>query len=534
MRLSALLLSLALSATADAGLLRDGDPDRGLEPVPVPDTARLSPRVIETLEDAEAELDRVHGDDEGPVLGVAYGKLGMRYQSHQLNDAAGPAYRNAIRLDPGEFRWPYFLGFLHHEEGRFEQARRRYAEAIAMAPEAWEIRMRDALAALELGDLRSAEARLDSVLSQRPDEAAAIAALGEIAAERGDHATAVERFRRALELQPAADRLHYLLGLSLRRIGESDAAREQLARRGEVSPGFHDQYLSAMQGRAKSPAFYGERGMAAAEAGRLEEAAVLFELAVEIGPAEVPGRLSLGRTLIMLDRVREARPHLERAVELDPDNTLAVSSLGNLYEMTGRDEEALPHYRRLTQLEPGAPNHWRMLGNALMRLDRFSEAETAYRRMRRVSDDITDARLLIGLAQAGTDDCHGALATLRPAGESRDKDPATIMALARLLATCEGTDAADHQRAMHLAAALHRRWPSVETAATLAMALAALGRDDEAAELSRRALFEALRSGGSPESALVQHNLERIESGEGSLRAFGPGSPLMEPARVRP
>lgn len=526
-------LSVLIAMPAAAGLLREGDPARGLLPVPEPDTARKSPAIVAKLTDAEREFDRVHSDSQGWALGQAYGKLGMHYQSHRLNIAAEAAYRNALKLDPDQWLWPSYFGFLLQEEGRFQESREMYAQALEMAPEQWPVRMRDARVAFEMGDLDTAESVAERVLQQRPEEAAAIALLGKVAAKRGDHARAVELLERALELQPAADLLNYDLALSLRRVGRAEEARERMAARGTRGISFDDIHLASMQNRSRLPSFYLEVAEKASAAGSLEEATILYELASEISPSNVPARIGLGRSLALLEQLEEAETHLRRAVELAPDDPLARSSLGKLLEMQELDQAAAEQYQRLVELDPDQAEGWRLLGNALMRSGRYAAAEDAYIRMLELDAELADGTLLVAMAQAGDNRCGAALDTLRPVIDTERLDPASALAFSRLIATCGVGSQQDLQQALAIAEGLHGRWPSVETAATLAMALAANGRYEAAAELSRRALFESLRTGGHAEEALVRRNLARFEDGQPSRQAFVPDSSFLSPARVR-
>ena len=66
---------------------------------------------------AEAEQD-----GEQRSLGMSFGELGMAYHAHELPLGAEDSYRNAETLVPDDARWPYLLGTLLQESGRFEES----------------------------------------------------------------------------------------------------------------------------------------------------------------------------------------------------------------------------------------------------------------------------------------------------------------------------------------------------------------------------------------------------------------------------
>ena len=313
-----------------------------------------------------------------------------------------------------------------------------------------------------------------------------------------------------------------------------DEARAQLAQRGDAAPGFDDEALSLMQVRTRPPEFFGTQGLAAAEARDLEKALFMFELAVEIAPRSVPGRVSLGRTQMVTGRLDDAVVQLARAIELDPENVLAVSSLGQAHEMRGDDESALPYYRRWAELAPSAAEPHLLSGNANMRLARYLDAENNYRALSQIGDG-SAGWLRVGLSQLARGACEGGLDSLeRSAGQLGD-DPILRMARARAYSICEASTVEDHRAALEEAEALYSRWPAEETATTLAMAMAANGDTQEAESLTRQLIFAALSTGRVPlEDELLKECLALFGRGLPAARPFAPGSPMINPARIRP
>jgi tetratricopeptide (TPR) repeat protein len=89
-----------------------------------------------------------------------------------------------------------------------------------------------------------------------------------------------------------------------------------------------------------------------------------------------------------------------------------------------------------------------------------------------------------------------------------DRAP-TATTLARLLASAPDRSVRDGQRAFDLATAVYTREPSPAHGETVALALAELGRCDEAANWMRRAIEDADRAKDTAESVRLKNELPR-------------------------
>src|SRR5262245_17354406 len=73
---------------------------------PLPDVAldRAEPDVVRLVEQARGLVAK------DPRSAIAWGDLGAVLWAHDFGPEAERCFRNAQRLDPSDFRWPYFLG----------------------------------------------------------------------------------------------------------------------------------------------------------------------------------------------------------------------------------------------------------------------------------------------------------------------------------------------------------------------------------------------------------------------------------------
>jgi protein O-GlcNAc transferase len=122
-----------------------------------------------------------------------------------------------------------------------------------------------------------------------------------------------------------------------------------------------------------------ERGVAAFQVGRRNEAIAHLRRALEIEPRFARTQLALGTFIAMGGQPAEAEPHLRRAVELDPANTEARFNLGKSLQDQGDPVAAEAIYRDVLRAEPQHHLAKLNLANALFSQWRDAEALPLYR-----------------------------------------------------------------------------------------------------------------------------------------------------------
>ena len=91
-------------------------------------------------------------------------------------------------------------------------------------------------------------------------------------------------------------------------------------------------------------------GVAASQAGQLEEARTDFAEAVRLAPGIAAGHAALGSVLVALGQASEAVSELERAAKLNPQNADVEADLGRAYAQKGDAVKALPHFEAAERL----------------------------------------------------------------------------------------------------------------------------------------------------------------------------------------
>ncbi len=398
--------------------------------MPEVDLEVFEPPVREQLAAASAAVDAAAATGDDAPLAEAYGELGRRLHAYELHEAAAAAYRNALRLAPGDFRWSYHLGILYQATGELGEAARLLQAALAERPDHLPARLRLAEIRSDQGELAAARGELERALEIDPDCALAHFFLGNVAAAEGDPAEAARRYERALELQPRASAVHAPLAVAYRALGEADRANAQLELRGGQAVRLHDPLALALGDLHAGAVGRIRRGARAQIEGDLRSARAEYEKAVAADPENPEARQSLGAVLAQLGETEAAIAEYRAALEITGDNALVLGNLGGLLTTYGDRGEGIRLLERALQIDPTLATARLALGQALLNEGRPAAAEEQYRQI--LARDAANASARIGLSRAllARQQPEAALAELRAALE-RDppRDTATALRL---------------------------------------------------------------------------------------------------------
>ncbi len=132
--------------------------------------------------------------------------------------------------------------------------------------------------------------------------------------------------------------------------------------------------------------------------GRVDEAVVHYEKALESTPNSAEVHDNLGVALSKKGQTPEATTHFEKALEIDPGLASAHDHLGNLLFQEGQVDEAIGHFREAAQINPYSVAPEYNLGNALLQEGRVNEAITQYRKVLQIDPRFAEAYSNLGLA----------------------------------------------------------------------------------------------------------------------------------------
>ena len=396
----------------------------------------------------------------------------------------------------------------------------------------------DTLEAAVADHLRGARATFEktSPKASARDLADAYGSLGRVfhAYEFFDAADAC--YRNAAILRPSDSRWLHLRAYLLQQTGRfEDAVPLYLAAR-RAAP---EDYAAAVH--------LGETYLGL---GRIADAREQFETMAMRYPAA--SSAGLGEIALRERRYQDAIAHLEAALARFPSATSLEYSLGMAYRGLGRMDDARAHLQRggtggvrvadpivdeLQTLVRGE-RAFVMQGRRAYEAGQYQVAADAFRKaaVAAPADAIPHVNLAAALAQLG--DANGAAEQLaiavrldpddettllklsilladreryREAVQHLDEShrrfpdrPATATTLARLLASSPDRSIRDGQRAFDVATMVYQREPSPAHGETVAIALAELGRCDEAVDWMRRAIDDADRAKDTAEAVRLR------------------------------
>jgi tetratricopeptide (TPR) repeat protein len=252
-----------------------------------------------------------------PRAGEPWGRLGMVFHAHEYYAEAITCYRVAGRLDPLEFRWPYYLANLLETDDR-SAALVAYRQAIEIQPQIAQLRIRLAELFLDLGRLDDAERELTSAIQLAPQNNQAQYRLAQVLLQRGNPARSLEWATKAAAYQPPRREIHELLAQLYRRLGQSDKSTEQatLLRTAAFASGYWpDPYFEELKRLRRDPLWLGYQAQLLLHQGQSAEALAILEALVQDRPDDAAVCDQLARSLIHVGLLDRAAEVLEPAIQ---------------------------------------------------------------------------------------------------------------------------------------------------------------------------------------------------------------------------
>jgi tetratricopeptide (TPR) repeat protein len=592
-----------------------------LIPLPEPAVDNLEEPIQAQLQSERTKLDEIR-DSESVTrveLAEAFGNLCQYYFVYELFEVSEVCFLNASWLDPGDFRWHYYLGAIYRALGDSERARSSLVDALAIRPDSVPTLLR--LGRIDLDSNRLDESKTEYLraLELAPQSAAAHDGLGRIAYQQREYESAIEHLSRALELQPKATSIHHLLGMAYRETGDLDQARFHLQQNQHGFVTFQDPLVYGLADRIAGARFHTERankavsrhnlpeavaayrmaltidpedasthynlavaldrlgshsdaigefrqalaldpdyrdahfnlGVALSEEGSTAEASRHFEQAYKIDPEDQQSHLEWAVTLYDLDQKQRAESELRSIIETEPENSRALLYLGAILadrgqgelalrqleevlelsddseeraqahllvaiesERMGRDEEAVARFRAALDEDPSLSPAQARLGSALARLGRFGEAAQQFEAAVEADPDSEGLRFGHAMTLLLGEDYAQALSALDRSVAALPDSVSLKHLLARLLATSPDGSVRNGARALELAQEVLDQQASLVHAETVAMALAELGRFEEAVARQQQVLVAIEAQNRAAQAKLARQRLSLYENGQ--------------------
>jgi arylsulfatase A-like enzyme/Tfp pilus assembly protein PilF len=244
-------------------------------------------------------------------------------------------------------------------------------------------KMHDVIEAYERRDIPRALALAKEVVAARPDMAAGRELLAFVLQQSENVPAAIDNLRQAVRQGSSKnDGMRVQLGLLLTESGKTAEAVQILA---PLASGSNPDALNAY-------------GIALADEGKVDEAAVQFNRVLQIDPNNAPALQNLGIVALRRDDVPTAQSYLNRALALNPRLPLALNTLGVVYARQGDYARAVESWNRAVTIDPRQYDALFNAGLVEGRAGHVNEAKAALSRFvatapkDRYSADIVTAR----------------------------------------------------------------------------------------------------------------------------------------------
>jgi tetratricopeptide (TPR) repeat protein len=133
--------------------------------------------------------------------------------------------------------------------------------------------------------------------------------------------------------------------------------------------------------------------------GRLNEAMVQFQKALEINPRFFEAHDNVGSVLFQEGHLDEAMIQFQKALEINPNYASAHNNIGNFFLKKRRLDEAIVQYQKALENDPALIGIHNNLGVAFLQQGKTNEAIAQFQELLRLDPNFTLARNNLALAQ---------------------------------------------------------------------------------------------------------------------------------------
>lgn len=347
-----------------------------IPPVPTPSVERFDAEVRDAILTAQQQALAE------PSSGQATGRLGMVLQAHGVYQTAALCYQRAIRLEPKEFAWPYYLAVVLQQLSQPEKALDALSAALRVRPEYAPAALRKGDLLFQLGRFQESGDTYRALLSEDPGSAQALYGVARVKYAQGNMSAAEDFYSRACRAYQTFGAAYYGLALAERSLGkQAESSRDfELAQRyGGDRPPATDPLGDQVAAMATGVYYHLLQGDQLARKGRMEEAARLNEGVLKHDPENFTVLLNLLYLARYLDRLDDqVKDFYARAIRINPQVPLIYDYYGAAIARRGKYDEAMAALRKAIELRPSSVEAHALMGDVLERQNRPAEAIEQY------------------------------------------------------------------------------------------------------------------------------------------------------------
>lgn len=196
-----------------------------------------------------------------------------------------------------------------------------------------------AIALHQQGDLQTAYALYEAILSEDGNHLQALCLSGSIAQHYGDLSKAIQLFTRAHQLSPSQASICLQLGICYTNLGELELANQFYKQCTALNPSQIESIVNLANNLTKQNQF--------------QEAYELYKKALLINPLSSIVHYNIGSLFLKSMKPQEAKVWLTKSLEIKDDYASAWNSLGVALTELGQLQEGLSAYTRAIECDPG-------------------------------------------------------------------------------------------------------------------------------------------------------------------------------------
>jgi tetratricopeptide (TPR) repeat protein len=281
--------------------------------------------------------------------------------------------RKIAEQKTGEAEFYRVLGDGWLNAGKPPEAIAAYEQAVQLQPKSVQALRSLAGGLIAGGQTSRADVTLKRAAEIAPADPTTWYRYGMLDSTIGRAADAVEKIRRAIELDPSLPDLSRSLAEVLVKAGQPVQAQAALREALRTDP--YDDAAWDLAGRLLT------------EMGNMPEAFFNFERAIRLRPGHAPYLYDFALALVRGDRFEEAQVQAEAAIRVDPNLADAHELMGGLFARKRQLPDAAREYRRTIELRPDLSRAHLRLGNVLAAQGDVSGAAEQWREAAKGTDE---------------------------------------------------------------------------------------------------------------------------------------------------
>lgn len=358
-----------------------------LEPLPSLPMDDFQPVVRKLIEETSARVAKNLGSP------VAWGELGAVYAIHDLEPPAQVCFRNAERLDPDNYKWPYLFSLsMPVDEPQSIAALRR---AVQRCGDRTHVQLRLVETLLDRGEFEEAAAQIARVMEHASANPRAQYANARLLLAQGKIDEAKLCAERSVANAPDKRASQLLLAHLCRRTNDASGEARALAALAQIPEEitrWEDPDVIAMNSlRQDQEAQLSRAEQLIQSQNAAQGAGILFDLAMASDGFSAAAKLA--QALNRQGKHRQAELMLRQRLPAFPTDERLHFQLGVSCFLQQKYADAAAEFRRAAELKPDYFYAWHNLGLVLVKLDKPADARAALAEAIRISPNDPSPRI---------------------------------------------------------------------------------------------------------------------------------------------